>query len=207
MLLLAYKIIKNTTMKIISSIIILSSLIAGSLGADAQRIKTVNGNADILKNESAVNIEFVYDGLSVGKFDKEADYIKTKTEEYNKKEPGRGDSWAKSWVSDRESRFEPRFINEFQDATGMTVKKDAKYTLVFKTTSIEPGYNIVISRKNAEIDAEAWIVETADKSKKLAEFTISNAPGRIYGGYDYDTGTRIQESYAVSGKRLGKYLK
>lgn len=194
-------------MKIKSSIIILSLLIAGSLGADAQRIKTVNGNEDILKNESVVNIEFVYDGLSVGKFDKEEDYIKNKTAEYNKKEPGRGDSWAKSWVSDRESRFEPRFINEFQDATGMTVKKDAKYTLVFKTTSIEPGYNIVISRKNAEIDAEAWIVETADKTKKLAEFTINNAPGRIYGGYDYDTGTRIQESYAVSGKRLGKYLK
>jgi hypothetical protein len=194
-------------MKLLNGLLALSLIILGTLSADAQRIKTTNGNADILKNESVVNIEFIYDGMSVGKYDKEADYIKAKTEEYNKKEPGKGDSWARSWVSDRESRFEPRFINEFQDATGMTVKKDAKYTLVFKTTSTEPGYNIVISRKNAEIDAEAWIVETADKSKKLAEFTISNAPGRIYGGYDYDTGTRIQESYAVSGKRLGKYLK
>ncbi|HMU72866.1 MAG TPA: hypothetical protein PLK54_03650 [Ferruginibacter sp.] len=195
-------------MKRISSIALgLIMVLFCSPDSQAQRIKTTSGDENILKGETTINIEFVYDGLSVGKYDKEADYIKAKTDEYNKKEPGRGDSWAKSWVSDRESRFEPRFINEFQDATGMTVKKDAKYTLVFKTTSIEPGYNIVISRKNAEIDAVAWIIETGKPDKKLAEFTINNAPGRIYGGYDYDTGTRIQEAYAVSGKRLGKYLK
>ena len=195
-------------MKRISSIALgLIMVLFCSPDSQAQRIKTTSGDENILKGETTINIEFVYDGLSVGKYDKEADYIKAKTDEYNKKEPGRGDSWAKSWVSDRESRFEPRFINEYQDATGMTVKKDAKYTLVFKTTSIEPGYNIVISRKNAEIDAVAWIIETGKPDKKLAEFTINNAPGRIYGGYDYDTGTRIQEAYAVSGKRLGKYLK
>ena len=195
-------------MKRISSIALgLIMVLFCSPDSQAQRIKTTSGDENILKGETTINIEFVYDGLSVGKYDKEADYIKAKTDEYNKKEPGRGDSWAKSWVSDRESRFEPRFINEFQDATGMTVKKDAKFTLVFKTTSIEPGYNIVISRKNAEIDAVAWIIETGKPDKKLAEFTINNAPGRIYGGYDYDTGTRIQEAYAVSGKRLGKYLK
>ncbi|HNO98639.1 MAG TPA: hypothetical protein PKM83_02770, partial [Ferruginibacter sp.] len=182
-------------MKRISSIALgLIMVLFCSPDSQAQRIKTTSGDENILKGETTINIEFVYDGLSVGKYDKEADYIKAKTDEYNKKEPGRGDSWAKSWVSDRESRFEPRFINEFQDATGMTVKKDAKYTLVFKTTSIEPGYNIVISRKNAEIDAVAWIIETGKPDKKLAEFTINNAPGRIYGGYDYDTGTRIQEA-------------
>jgi hypothetical protein len=194
-------------MKILKGSLAVLAIVFASLTANAQRIKTSNGNSDILKNETTVNIEFVYDGMSVGKYDKEVDYIKAKTDEYNKKEPGKGDAWAKSWVNDREARYEPRFINEFQDATGMTVKKDAKYTLVFKTTSTEPGYNIVISRKNAEIDAEVWIVETSDKTKKLAELTVSNAPGRIYGGYDYDTGTRIQECYAVAGKRLGKYLK
>ncbi len=194
-------------MKLLTGFLALSALAFSCITASAQKIKTANGNSDILKNETTVNIEFVYDGMSVGIYDKEADYIKAKTEEYNKKEPGRGDTWAKSWVSDRESRYETRFINEFQDATGMTVKKDAKYTIIFKTTATEPGYNVVISRKNAEIDAEVWIVETANRSSKVAELTVSNAPGRIYGGYDYDTGTRIAEAYAVSGKRLGKYLK
>ncbi len=177
-----------------------------SMNVNAQKIKTIEGSVDVLKNETSINIEFTYENMSVGKFDKEADYIKAKTEEYNKKEPGRGDAWAASWISDRASRYEPRFISEFQEATKMTVKKDSKYTLVFKTTSTEPGYNIVISRKNAEIDAEVTIIETATKVK-IATLTVKNAPGRIYGGYDYDTGVRITEAYAVSGKRLGKYIK
>ena len=145
--------------------------------------------------------------MSVGKFKDEKDYIKSKTEEYNKKEPGRGDSWAKSWVTDRASRFEPKFIELFQENSDMTVKEASKYTMIFKTTSTEPGYNIVINRKNAEIDAEILIVETANRSKVIAKLTVTNAPGRIYGGYDYDTGSRIAEAYAASGKRLGKYIK
>ena len=193
-------------MKLLNKCIAFFTLVIFSLHASAQRIKTVEGDLSVLKNESTINVEFEYDGMSVGKYDKEADYIKAKTDEYNKKEPGRGDNWAKSWVSDRASRYEPRFISEFQDATNMTVKKDSKYTLIFKTTSTEPGYNIVISRKNAEIDAEVTIIETATK-KKIASLTVKNAPGRIYGGYDYDTGVRITEAYAVSGKRLGKYIK
>lgn len=194
-------------MKLFRPGIALLTLLLVTANLQAQRIKTVDGDENILKNETSVNIEFTYDNMSVGKYSKEEDYIKNKTAEYNSKEPGRGDSWAKSWVSDRAGRFQPRFISEFTEATGMSVTSQAKYTIIFHTTSVEPGYNVYISRKNAEIDAEVWIVETADKTKKLATFTVSNAPGRIFGGYDYDTGTRIQECYAVAGKRLGKYLK
>jgi hypothetical protein len=35
---------------------------------------------------------------------------------------------------------------------------------------------------------------------------VQNCPGRTFGGNDYDTGTRIQESYAVAGKGLGKFI-
>lgn len=197
---------KKNQMKSINKIAALLMLAFFTMNANAQKIKTVDGDLSVLKGETTINVEFEYDGMSVGKYDKEVDYVKAKTDEYNKKEPGRGDTWAKSWVNDRASRYEPRFINAFQDATNMSVKKDSKYTLIFKTTSTEPGYNIVISRKNAEIDAEVTIIETATK-KKIASLTVKNAPGRIYGGYDYDTGVRITEAYAVSGKRLGKYIK
>jgi hypothetical protein len=192
--------------KIKISIAVLALVISG-LNIQAQKIKTTDGDLSVLKNETAINIEFTYDGMSVGKFDSEKEYIEKKTEEYNKKEPGRGNSWAKSWVADRASRFEPKFIELFTESSGMTVKKDAKYTLIFKTTSTEPGFNVVAFRKNAEIDAEVWIVETANRKNRIATLTVSNAPGRIFGGYDYDTGTRIAEAYAVSGKKLGKYIK
>lgn len=177
------------------------------LSAQGQKVKNTSGNADILKSESTINIEFNYDNISVGKYKTEQEYVTAKTDEYNKKEAGKGDSWAKSWANDKESRFEPKFIELFIRESGMTVSKDAKYTLIFKTTSIEPGYNIGISRKNAQIDAEVWIVETANKANKLATFTIDNVPGGTAFGYDFDTGLRISEAYANSGKKLGKYLK
>jgi len=180
---------------------------------NAQKIKTTEGSVDALKNETSINVEFTYDNISVGKFANEKDYIKKKTDEYNAKEPGRGDNWAKSWVNDREARYQPKFIDLFISTSHMTINKDAKYTLIFKTKSIEPGYNVAGGmvafggRKNAEVDAEVWIVETADKTKKIAVITVDNAPGGVWGGYDYDTGTRIAESYAIAGKKLGKYIK
>jgi hypothetical protein len=177
------------------------------LQATAQKVKTESGNADILKAETSINFEFTYDNISVGKYKNEQDYIKDKTAEYNKKEPGRGDTWAKSWISDRESRYEPKFIELFKINSGMTEDRHAKYTLIFKTISIEPGYNIAISRKSAQLDAEVWIVETANRNNKVATLTISNVPGGTPFGYDFDTGLRISEAYANSGKKLANYLK
>ena len=89
----------------------------------------------------------------------------------------------------------------------MTTDKNAKYTLIFHTTSIEPGFNIGITRKNAYIDGEVLIVETANKDKVLARLTIEDARGKVFMGNDYDTGERISESYAKAGKELGQYLK
>jgi hypothetical protein len=178
-----------------------------ALQVSAQKVKTITGDDDILKSESSINIEFVYDGLSVGKYKNEPDYVAAKTEEYNKKEPGKGDTWAASWARDKQSRFEPKFIELFKEHSGMSIMTDAKYTLIFKTISIEPGYNIGITRKNAEIDAEVWIVETANRSNKLAAFTISNVPGGTAFGYDFDTGLRISEAYANAGKKLAKFFK
>ncbi|MFM6924904.1 MAG: hypothetical protein ACKOU7_05330 [Ferruginibacter sp.] len=177
------------------------------LQANAQKVKNTSGNADILKSESSVNIEFTYDNISVGKYKSEQEYITAKTEEYNKKEPGKGDTWAASWKNDKQSRFEPKFIELFKINSGMSVVTEAKYTLIFKTLSIEPGWNIGISRHNAEIDAEVWIVETANRENKVATFTINNVPGGTAFGYDFDTGLRISEAYANAGKKLAKYLK
>ena len=89
----------------------------------------------------------------------------------------------------------------------MTNKSDAKYTMIFHTTSTEPGYYIYVTKKNAEIDAEVTIVETANRSNKIAVISVNNAPGRTFSGNDWATGDRISESYAVAGKKLGKFIK
>lgn len=180
-----------------------------SASAIAQKIKLIEGDLSPLKGETSVITEFTYDNMSVGKYDKEADYVAKKTEEYNKKEAGRGDSWAKSWVNDRTASFEPKFNQLFEKASEMAVTKNAKsakYTIIFKTNSTEPGYNVGIMRGNAYINAEAWIVETAGK-KVIAKISVLKVPGRTFGGYDFDTGGRIAECYADAGKSLGKFIK
>ena len=53
---------------------------------------------------------------------------------------------------------------------------------------------------------EVQIVETATK-QTIAKYSIKNAPGRTFGGNDYDTGARIEEAYAAAGKHFGKELK
>lgn len=183
------------------------ALVFFTLTANAQRFKVTEGDLSALKGETSYNIEFTYNDMSVGKFEHESEYIEKKKAEYNSKEPGRGDSWAKSWISDRKMVFEPKFIDLFEKTSDMTVKATAKYTIIFHTTTTEPGYNIYISKKNAEIDAEATIVETANRSKIIAVISVKNAPGRTFSGNDFATGDRISECYAVAGKKLSKFIK
>ncbi len=185
----------------------MATLVFFVLTANAQRIKTTEGDISVLKGETTMNIEFTYNDMSVGKFEHESEYIEKKKAEYNAKEPGKGDNWAKNWIADRKMVFEPKFIDLFEKSTDMVVKATAKYTIIFHTTTTEPGYNIYITKKNAEIDAEATVVETANRSKIIAVISVKNAPGRTFSGNDFATGDRIAECYAVSGKKLGKFIK
>jgi hypothetical protein len=193
-------------MKILQFAAVLSALLI-SQGMQAQHIGLIEGNLAPLRSESSIVLQFAYDNMRVGKYDKEDDYVNAKKDEYNRKDPGRGDNWAKNWVADRKGRFEPKFTELFEKHSGLNSSNKAKYTLIFKTIFTEPGYNIGIAKKNAEIDAEIWIVESANPSNVIAKISLRNAPGRTYTGNDYDSGERISESYAVAGKNLGKFIK
>lgn len=174
----------------------------------SQKIKLIEGDLSPLKGQKSLKTEFTYDNMSVGKFPKEADYIAKKKADLDEKEAGRGDKWEATWVSDRNERFEPQFRELFSKYADMsTVDENAAYTLIFKTVKTEPGWNIGISRSPAFIDAEAWIVDSKDNSKVIAKITITKAPGRDAMGYDYETGARLQEAYAKSGKELGAFIK
>jgi hypothetical protein len=83
---------------------------------------------------------------------------------------------------------------------------EATYTVIFKTTFIEPGFNVGVARKNASINAEAIFVESANPENVLAKVSIENSPGRDAMGYDFDTGYRIQEAYAKAGKELVYFI-
>lgn len=183
-------------------------MVAFTSAAYAQKIKLVEGDLSVLKDQKGVKTIFSYDDMSVGKFPKEADYIAKKKGDYNAKEPGSGDKWEKAWVDDRKERFEPKFRELFAEYSNMsTVVEDAPYTLIFKTTKTEPGWNVGVTRAPAYIDGEAWIVKSDSPDKAIARITITKSPGRDVFGYDFETGARLQESYAKAGKELGAFIK
>lgn len=177
-----------------------------------QKIKVESGSFAALKGITSVEVEYVYDNMQVGKLN-EADYIQKKSTEYNAKEPGSGDSWQVAWENDRDARFHPRFEEEFNNQmksrkVNLKVDKyeDSQYTLIVKTTFTEPGFNIGITRMNASVNLEVYLVETGDPDNAIGKMTIMNSPGRDAFGYDFDTGYRIQEAYAKAGKELAYYI-
>ena len=182
-------------------------LLSFTTSVNAQKLKLSDGDINFLKDENFIQFEFTYTDMAVGKFNTEKEYVEKKREDYNKKESGKGDEWVKSWVNDRKNQFEPKFIELFTKASKMEQSNKAKYTLIFKTQFTEPGFNIGIARKNAKINGEVLIVETANKNKALATITVRDALGRTFGGYDFDTGGRIAEAYADAGKALGRFVK
>lgn len=178
--------------------------------ASARKAKLLEGSPESLKGIKKLNIRFVYDGMTIGKKQiPEADYIVQRTKEKNDKEAGTGDVWAKAWINDRTRRFEPALKSYFnKEASGVRLGDfpEEKYTLIFKTTNTEPGFNVGVSSKPARVSGEAWIVETANPEHVICKLAVEDCPGAM-SGFDFDNGERIRMSYAVAGQMLGAYFK
>lgn len=190
---------------------LLGLIFIGYSAARAQSLVTESGSMDFLKGEKSIKIDYTFDGLTVGKNKPEDVYCKEKVTELNGKEPGKGDKWLEGWKKNRETRYQPKFEELFDKSIGgkATIAQpgsDAKYTMIINTTMIEPGYNIGISKMPAYINVTFLWVESANKEKILCKQSLYKVAGSQYGGYDFDVGSRVAESYAKSGKIMGKYL-
>ncbi len=180
--------------------------------AYAQKPVLKSGSVKGLKGQSELNVEFDYSALKVGsgkKAQPEADYTSEKVGEYNKKEPGKGDKWLEGWKSAPDKRYKPKFFELLNDGlkkNGITAaegKSGAKYTLVVKTTRLEPGWNIGISKMPAFAD---MVYELKEGGSTVATIEVLNSPGSQFSGYDFDAGTRLAEAYAKSAKSLAAFL-
>ncbi len=192
-------------------ILILACLFFVFTSGFGQKVIKVTGSLDALKGEKVFNIKYSYDNLIIGK-KKEADYINEKVREYNTKEKGKGEQWKEAWFNDRVTRYQPKFqelFNKYIADKGMSAAEgndEAKYTIHIKTTWIEPGWNIGISRSSAFINVSIEIYETKKPDSQIARFSINKIPGSDAMGYDFDSGWRISEAYAKLGKIFGKYF-
>ena len=193
-------------MKAIKTCLTFSFFLLGMLTCFAQEVDLTKGDLSILKGEATINIELTYEKMAVGDFNKEADYIKKRTEELNAKEAGTGDTWAIRWEEDKKKKFVEKFALGFTNLSNMTVSADAKYTLIFNTRALEPGYQVGISKKNAGVDGNVTIVETAKRDKKLAILYVERAPDSKWRGAAFDAGSRIADAYYLNGQKVGKFI-
>ncbi len=178
---------------------------------DAQKIKLESGSLDFLSGQESLLVKYDYSNVAVGKYDNEEEYIADKVEEYNEDEAGKGDEWKEAWLSDRPNRFEPKFeeiFNETIDPIDLQCSQtaeEAAYEVIVHTTFVEPGFNVGVARKNASINVEMVFNEVAT-GNEMAVVTIDKCPGRGALGFDYDTGYRIQEAYAMLGKSVARFI-
>jgi hypothetical protein len=182
-------------------------------------IKLTSGSLDFLNQENQVNVEFVYDGMTVCSDKKtkkepepEQDFVTRKVAEYNQKAAGRGDTWRENWVADRAAVLQPKFcelLNKYLSAKKMDLQfgpfKNAKYTLILKTTYTEIGWKFSdIIKHPFLIDAKAAFVETQKPANVRAEITIT-ASGSADGS-DFSTRRGLVEAYGNAGKELGSLI-
>lgn len=174
------------------------------------KVKLISGDVKVLSTAKEYNLQYDYSAVKVGGID-EADYLKQRVEEKNKKEAGTGDKFKESWLNDRPKRFEPKFEELFNKgiSSGVKASKDnskAQYTINIRTDYVEPGYNVGISRRPAFINITYNIVETSNPSNVTAKIVMVNILGQDVMGFDYDAGFRLSEAYAKAGKELAKFL-
>lgn len=179
---------------------------------NAQKIMLIEGKLDFLRNVTELNVVYDFSSLEVGDYPSEKAYKDKRIKELNDKEAGRGDKWSESWERDKEVRFPDKFEELLEKGlSGNKVKAgrnndQAEYTLIVKTKFIEPGFNVGVMSKAAAVSFEYIFVEKNNEKNVLARLTQKLVPGAQAMGMDFDTGTRISESYAKGGKMLAAFI-
>ncbi|MRG47354.1 hypothetical protein GFS24_19700 [Chitinophaga sp. SYP-B3965] len=180
-------------------------LLLASFGK-AQDVKLASGKIEGLKGVDSFHIVFDYTKLSVGDAGREANYIRLKRAEAEKRAPGSAYAWEEKWRNDKGKHYEPKFIEQFLKASDIKVGDfpDTRYQLIFKPMLLEPGYSNGVINKAAKLDAEVWIVEKDNPKKALVKIKVENAAAK--GKYDEDPALRIAEAYGDAARGLSRFL-
>lgn len=174
--------------------------------ANAQKIKVESGDLKFLKDVAEISVVFEYpDDLKFGKTTLK-EYIDENVNKKEKKEEGSGEEWKENFYADRQ-RYNDKFILALEKYTGdLYVAEDDpdfEYTMIVKTTFMEPGFNIGIRSKNSAIDLVINFVKTDAPDVVIASVKISKAPGAAHP----DAGERMADAYYTAAQVFGKYLK
>lgn len=179
------------------------------------KVKIVSGDASAIKGKT-VKVVMNYDDMKVskykvffGKIISEAEFIKNKSEDLDKKEPGKGEVWAKKWEEDKATRYAQSFITKYNEDGKKKLNTSAsttegELTLEIKTTYMEPGYFIGIDKAPAIMKMTLTFKNAA--GSPVLVVSMENVAGQAFGFGDVDTGARIAEGYEKCAKEIIKIV-
>ena len=177
----------------------------------AQIFKTAQGDLNSITGIERYNIIFEYaENLKVPKYDSEESFLEYHRKKKEKKESGSGETFKNLWFINREQLFEPKFIQEFNffnlKEKQVTVARnisDAQYTMVVRTSLIDPGNSNFFFKKDARLKVIIRIYKSDTPEQVLYKTEKVNVHSKGASTGDYD---RIMSAYAELGRGLSKHL-
>jgi hypothetical protein len=189
---------------ILFSLLMLPVVVCAQVG---HHVELLRGDLRVIKGQTSFNIKFDYDSILVGNTP-EKSYLEEKRRAWEAREPGKGDAFVKQWFADRQKRYEPAFIANFEHFCRAKLNDpQATYTLILKTHTMEGGWDVGVSTHSGEISGELWVVETAAPDHVVARVWFKGFQGNVYYIGDFSMTARIASSYVATGKGVGHYVR
>lgn len=178
---------------------------------NGQVFKTDLGDLNALSGVKRYNIVFEYaTELKIPKYDSEKTFLESYSKKKNKIKLGSGDDFNELWFTSRSDQFEPKFIQEFnffnlkeKQVTVARNRINAAYTMVIKTSLIDPGNSNFIFKKDARLEVTIKIFKSESPDQILYATEIVDVHSKGASVSDLD---RIMSAYAELGRGLSKHL-
>lgn len=176
-----------------------------------QIFKTESGSLESIFGVERYNIVFEYaEDLKIPKYESEEAFLEIHASKKDKKEMGSGETFKNLWFANREKLFEPKFIQEFnffnlkeKQVTVARNVSDAEYTMVVRTSLIDPGNSNFFFKKDARLEVTIHIYKSDSPHQVLYTTEIVDVHSRGANTNEYD---RIMSAFAELGRGLSKHL-
>jgi hypothetical protein len=170
--------------------------------ASAQRVEPDSGSLEFFKDVKNIQVEFIYEGMGVGKYKTEQEFIDHKTSDCSEK---KGQKWLASWNLEKTKMYQPAFmksINKQFKKAGIQAGEnytDTPYRMVVQTTFFEKGFaGYGLITMASQIDLVIRIYSQKDPGHPLSVIKLTEV-----GGSGGSPGT----AYAYAGKILGHKIR
>lgn len=212
--------------------LILTIITIGSLHlAHAQKIKWDTGNLKVLKGQTSLSTEVIYENLKISDMN-EKDFLDEKRKKLNDKKAGTGDTYCTKWEEAKTTKYITK-LNEYigksskNKVSASTENANAKYKLILKPNNINVGKGNALGSKPALVDFDITIVDNANPSSIVAHGIAKKvkgeakkpkgsawAPAGVTAAMDIsnavqnmDATNRISESFELLANAIGKAMK